>query len=341
MLKKSAAAKTALIATVIAIALVATVVFGLARSTDNGPLSTAPILSFSAAGDFGATDNTKAVLKKMGELHTDFSLALGDLSYGHVTEQQWCDMVHDGVGENYPFEILTGNHDNKQGSSIPQFTKCLPNKMAGMTGEYAVQYAFDYKNTARIIAIAPDDRYNSKHYTYASGTSEYNWLVDQIDSARKQNIPWVVVSMHEVCETMGIKSCEITPELFSLLVEKKVDLVLQGHEHSYMRTRQLSFKTDCPAADSGSVTDVCALGNKTSYVKGDGPVVVMNGSGGVEMREINLDSPDKNMFAAWHGSNAQPAYGPIVIDVWNDKLQGRFIDTNGAVRDSFTIHGNK
>lgn len=337
MLTKTAAAKAALVIAVIAIAAICFTLFSLSRSTDNGPPSEEPLLTFTAAGDFGATEDTKAVLRTMAAQQPDFTLALGDLSYGKVPEQQWCDMVHAALGKDHPFQIIPGNHDNKEGSSLDRFMACAPNKMPGLTGKYGIQYAFDYKKLARVVAIAPAVEYEGELYDYAPGSSEYKWLVEQIDGAREQNIPWVVVAMHDVCETMGVKACEITPQLADLLTEKNVDLILQAHEHGYMRSRQLSYNPACPAADKGATRDVCAKGDTSNYTKGDGPVIVINGAGGVELRDINLGSPDKPLFADWHGLNAEPAFGPVVVDVWKDKLQARFIDTKGAVRDSFTI----
>lgn len=76
-------------------------------------LATPGEVRFTAAGDYGAGANTRAVVEKIGELSPDLNLALGDLSYG-VTgqEQAWCDLVLAGVGEGFPFQLLAGNHES-------------------------------------------------------------------------------------------------------------------------------------------------------------------------------------------------------------------------------------
>lgn len=337
MLKKSTAAKVIFAIAVLAMAIFGVVLFGLARSTDNGPLSTAPLFTFAAAGDFGANDNTKAVLKEIVRNNADFTVALGDLSYGKVSEQEWCGMLHGILGKDHPVELVAGNHDDKEGSTDDTFRQCLPNKMAGMTGEYGAQYAFTYKNAARFINIAPGLTVDDMTYQYKPGSAEYTWLVDQIESAHANGIPWTIVGMHEVCITMGEKSCEINPSLFSLLIEKKVDLILQGHEHGYIRSKQLASRTACPPDETGSIQNICVADSDNAFRKGQGTVVAINGSGGAEIRAVNLESPDKPYFADWHGANADPAYGPFIVSVWADKLEARFMSSAGEQKDAFTI----
>jgi predicted phosphodiesterase len=338
MVKKPILTSIVLGVSVIAVVAAGMILFGLSRGTDNGPLSAAPLFTFAAAGDFGANDNTRDVLQEIARHRTDFTVALGDLSYGKTTEQQWCSMVTSALGQNHPVELVAGNHDDKEGSTYGKFLECLPNKIMDITGDYGVQYAFTYKNAARFIAVAPGLTIQGKTYQYSSGTPEYDWLVQQIDDARKDGIPWVIVGMHKVCVTMGEKTCEIGPSLFNVLVEKKVDLILQGHEHGYMRTKQLTANAgSCPAQGTGSLKDVCAADNDTAFRKGKGPVLIINGSGGAEMRAINLASPDKPYFADWHGANSDPTYGPVIVGIWADKLEARFMNTKGEQKDVFTI----
>src|SRR5207248_481810 len=53
----------------------------------------------------------------------------------------------------------------------------------------------------------------------------------------------------------GEKHCEISADLFNLLIQKHVDLVLQGHEHGYERSGQFALNpTSCPAIPLSSPT---------------------------------------------------------------------------------------
>ena len=49
------------------------------------------------------------MLNGINTIDSDFTLALGDLSYGTTgQEQSWCDFVTSRVGAGYPFELVAG-----------------------------------------------------------------------------------------------------------------------------------------------------------------------------------------------------------------------------------------
>jgi hypothetical protein len=92
--------------------------------------------------------------------------------------------------------------------------------------------------------------------------------------------------MHEVCLTTGVSQCQIGEDINNLLIRKKVDLVLQGHDHAYFRSKQLAINsTTCPNVPSdsynstttkvGSANLNCVVndGSTGSYVKGAGTVL--------------------------------------------------------------------
>ncbi|MGY1741710.1 MULTISPECIES: metallophosphoesterase [unclassified Blastococcus] len=94
------------------------------------------VVHVTAAGDFGASGNTRAVLAGMAAQQPDLALALGDLSYGLTgQEQSWCDLVTSSLGAGFPFELLAGNHEsNGQNGNINDFSACLPNQLPGLVG---------------------------------------------------------------------------------------------------------------------------------------------------------------------------------------------------------------
>ena len=48
--------------------------------------------------------------------------------------------------------------------------------------------------------------------------------------------------MHKPCLSMGEYACDPGADLVNLLLQKKVDVVLSGHEHIYQRTKQLGSR---------------------------------------------------------------------------------------------------
>lgn len=298
--------------------------------------------SFSAVGDFGANSNTDKVLKQASD-KTDFTLALGDFAYDQAeNEEQWCDFVHKNVGETYPFMVVPGNHDTEGDSGfgrghIERYSACLPSRIDNIIGSYPGRYYFDYKNTARIIVTSPNLTVNTGESSFAKGSANYTWLSQTLDDAKSKNIPWVVLAMHENCITIGVKKCSIGEDILNLAVEKKVDLIFQGHEHGYMRSKQLNLGAGCPQITTASPSSKCTTDAEDSYKKGNGSLLVINGTGGYPLREINTNRPESVYFSKWFGSNESPANGPSKVTVTKNKLSVTYISTEGVTKDSFTI----
>src|SRR6266705_2778270 len=242
-----------------------------------------------------------------------FYLALGDLSYGSTgSEQSWCDLVKSHVGSSFAFELVSGNHedDARPNGFIDNFAACLPDRM-NAHGRYGAEYYFDVGPLLRVIVIAPNLRVGGVSYEYVQGNSRYAWLAQRIDEARAAAIPWVIVGMHKVCITLGEKSGEIGADLMNLLISNRGDLVLQGHDHTYQRSKQLtcasrgSFMSDCVGDD----------GSDDTYTKGAGTIFVVAGAFGNTFYPIDTLDPEVGYFARWLGSNANPTYGFVKYTV--------------------------
>ncbi len=149
--------------------------------------------SFAASGDLGMEAYGNASYRGIPTTSADFFLALGDLSYNDtIPESRYCDGVKELVGPSFPFEVLSGNHEDGEevhNGLIDNFAQCLPDRL-GVTGTYGKEYFFDYPATgqlARFILISPDLTFtNGGRYSYDAGTSHYDWLASTIDSAPGQ-----------------------------------------------------------------------------------------------------------------------------------------------------------
>src|SRR5918998_1587490 len=213
---------------------------------------------FTAAGDYGSSKDATATLNLIAHSDASFNLALGDLSYTDAPESDWCNYVHSKVGGTFPFQLVAGNHEDDYGEDghISEFASCLPDRMESV-GDYPEEYFFDYRSLARFIMISPDLTIDGKHYFYGGANNHYEWVADAIDGARAANIPWVIVGMHKNCLSVGAYYCNIYQELMSLLVEKKVDLVLHAHDHTYQRTKQVATNASCPVVEIDSFDGDC------------------------------------------------------------------------------------
>jgi PKD repeat protein len=301
-----------------------------------------PAVRFTASGDFAANPNTSAVLNAIRTPGNDLTLALGDLSYGVTgTEQSWCDFVTSRVGAGYPFELLAGNHEsNGQNGNINDFSACLPNQLPGVVGTYGRQYYVDVPAEAplvRYIMISPGIQFPDGLWSYNAGTTRHAWTADTIDSARSAGIPWVVVGMHKPCLSVGEYGCDPGSDIMNLLVSKRVDLVLSGHEHHYARTAQLAQGPGCANLTPGAFTAACVADSDTAMAKGAGTVFGTVGTGGTALRQIHTDDTEFGYFAATSGAGRQPAHGFLQVSADADRLEGSFVPVNGTFQDTFTI----
>ncbi len=319
----------------------------LAATMVNEPIvqSASTGFTFGAGGDHGANSSSTASLDLLASSGTDFYLAIGDMSYNNITpESAWCAYVKQHVGDSYPFEILVGNHEDRVGDNgfIDNFADCLPDRL-GVSGSYAHRYYFDYPASAplaRIIMIDPDMYRGDSNIQYCKkgDTVECDWLKARIDEAKSAGL-WVIVGMHKNCITMGVKSCEIGTELMDLLAEKKVDLVLQGHEHNYQRSKQLAIGPGCSTVAVNAYDPDCVAddGADGLYTRGQGTVIVIAGAVGASPYDVNVDDPEADYFSTYMGKNSDGSSGFVKVDVSQTALNARFMNAKGSYTDSFTI----
>jgi hypothetical protein len=283
--------------------------------------------SFTAVGDIGTTANSDAVLGGIAA-GSAFTLALGDFSYNSNPESEWCDYVKSYVGSGYPFQLVSGNHEDTgtRDGYIRSFASCLPDRLAS-TGDYGVEYYFDYGGLVRIIMVSPDLTIDGVYYDYNSGPRRV-WLEDTISQARVLGTPWVVVGMHKVCVSVGDSGCEIGSELASLLAGR-VDLVFQGHDHNYQRSHQLS----CVVADT--VDPACIADVDGAHSKGQGAIFVVAGVGGDGNVPVHMGSDSESGYFAAADSST---YGFVRVTVTASRLDAVSVPrSEGTFVDSFTI----
>jgi PKD repeat protein len=321
--------------------VVLTVCLGALHTGQASVQAAVPAVHFSASGDFASTTNTSAVLAGLKSSASELHLALGDLSYGTTgAEQSWCNFVTSRLDPGFPFELVSGNHEsNGLNGNINDFSACLPNQLPGAIGTYGRQWFVDYPQqspTVRLVMISPGLSFPDGLWSYAAGSPQYQWTAAAIDGARAAGIPWVVVGMHKPCLSLGDYTCEAAP-LNDLLMSKKVDLVLTGHEHIYQRTKQLALNPACTSVAVGTVNPSCVVDSDDDLVRGAGTVFATVGTSGVPLRDVHTGDPELGYFAAWSGANITPSNGFLDMAADADTLSARFVPSTGSYADAFTI----
>lgn len=299
--------------------------------------------TFTAAGDYAQSADTSESLKGIALAKPALHLALGDFSYNKRPEIEWCNYVKSHIG-NIPFELLAGNHESDgRNGTIDNFVKEFPDRF-GAVGEYGREFYFDYPLNAplaRFILVSPAIHFKDKgDYVYGKGTARYQWLSDAIDDARTRKIRWLIVGMHKNCLSAGRKKCEIGEDVLNLLIEKKVDLILQAHDHTYQRSQQLALSEKCRSVGAGKYNDQCMPhpGENTTYPKGDGPILVIVGTAGAKLTDIYTAKDDTSYFVMTMGANQNPTKGFMKFNVSENEISGEFIrSAGGDFRDRFQI----
>lgn len=261
---------------------------------------------FGAAGDFdgpGGSD-VLALAQRLNTGGGAFLLALGDLGYTS-DEPGWCASIKSAFND---VVLVAGNHDTGEdsGGDIAEYIVSCPFTLGlpitggpGVPdGGYGREFYFDYpgaNSLARIIMITAGVG-GSTSYDYSAGSPHYRWVVDAVNDARSRDIPWVIVGMHKQCITVGSKpSCSMGQDMFDVLVDLKVDLILQAHDHTYQRSKQLGLGPNCgsvPSADRFDGDCVADHGEDDHYTRGRGSVIVVSGAGGRSHYSVDLGGGD-------------------------------------------------
>ncbi|WP_227007668.1 metallophosphoesterase [Pseudarthrobacter sp. AB1] len=312
-------------------------------ASEEQPASDSRSVHFTAAGDIGLGGGAKAVLDVIAGLKPDLNIVLGDLSYQAGAEQAFCDMVTKKLGQDFPYELITGNHESDgHDGDIGKFAQCLPNRLPGLQGTYGTQWYVDVprdRPLVRFILISPGiDFPGGQPLDYSQGSNRWRWTESAIDGARAANIPWTVVGMHTPCFSMGKYGCQPGERLTNMLVSKNVDLVLTGHQHVYQRTRQLRLTERCPVLVPGEARNDCVADSDNDLAQGQGTVFVTVGVGGAGHHDVQADDPEAGLFAVWTGKNSDRTLGTLDVRLTHARLEARFVPAAGfTFTDAFAI----
>ncbi len=164
--------------------------------------------------------------------NVDFMLHAGDLINDRDANLEWGEWFHAGsfIHATIPSMMTPGNHEYRNGtlSSLwrPQFT--LPeNGPLDVLKETC--YAIDYQNM-KLISIDAEGFDESLE----ARATQVKWLDSVLSKNTKK---WTALTLHYpiFSTAKGRDNKELREALKPLIDKYKVDLVLQGHDHTYAR----------------------------------------------------------------------------------------------------------
>lgn len=155
--------------------------------------------------------------------------------------------------------------------------------------------------------------------TYRVDGEGYNFVRDAIDGARTAGINWVIVGMHQNYISTGRKGVEISHDIINLLIDKKVDLILQAHDRNYQRSHALK----CITVESVSPECITDDGSDGIYKKGSGTVIVINGSFSGALYSVNANDSEAGYFAKINST----ALGVSKYTVSENQIIGEYLSS--------------
>ncbi len=196
---------------------------------------------------------------------SEFILHAGDVVQLSDDELDWRDLfaaAQDSLLAN-TIAPVAGNHDGKPDEFTQHFTLEAVNGQDTSAGVY---YSYDY-NRAHFAMLNTNEGNGCVAHDLNNETCEIvsdeqiEWLRDDVKAARARGAEWIVVTTHKGPYTAGNHpfDTEIMPlreRLVPVIDELDIDLVIQGHDHYWTRTKELFSDPGTPVkarvADPGS-----------------------------------------------------------------------------------------
>jgi hypothetical protein len=303
------------------------------------------VLGDSGTADANAQAVRNAYYSFAGSTQPNLWLMLGDNAYESGLDSEY----QAAVFNMYPFTLkqsvlwpTLGNHDgtaanssNQSGPYYDMFTLPKAGEAGGFASGTEAYFSFDYGNIHFInLESFETDR-------SATGPM-MTWLQSDVNSTTQK---WIIAFWHHPPYSKGshdsdteIELVEMRQNALPILEAAGVDLVLSGHSHAYER----SFLIDGHYGTSTTFT---------AGMKKDGGSGRLDGTGSYHKPTAGKAAHEGAVYTV-AGSSGQasggtlnhPAMfislnllGSMVLDVDDLRLDAKFVDNTGTVRDYFTI----
>ncbi len=240
----------------------------------------------------------------------------GDIVDTGMNEGQWNWLLGHSQKTllNTTFVPIAGNHDEDKNSFVEHFN-LIP--ALGSATETGVYYSFNYSN-AHFVGLNTNE--DSPEYADFTPT-QIQWMKDDIQNAKAMGYEWVIVFIHKgpyttsnhsedadiMNEKNGVRT--LVAPLFS---ELGVDLVFQGHDHIYARSKPIK-NGEATAAEKITET---LNGQTIEYtVKPDGTIYVIPATAGPKTYYTTKTIGDAYFALFERGEeNHAAVYGPDPAD---------------------------
>lgn len=187
-------------------------------------------------GDVGQTQVSVESMAALAALQTDSILLVGDLSYADGWQNSWDTFgrAFESLASRVPVLTTGGNHELQSGENWRPYNLRYPTPYRA-SGSPDPAYWGREVGPIHVIAL------NSYADYLTNSTIQYRWLKNYLEThINRDRTPWVLVMMHTPWYSSNVihwREGELMRRAMeSLLYDFGVDIVLNGHVHSYERT---------------------------------------------------------------------------------------------------------
>ena len=210
------------------------------------------------------------------------------------------------------------------------------------TGERGSYYSFDYGNAHIIVLNGNIAKQNNRE---AMRDIEYEWLENDLEAHKDADFKFILEhqGMYSYpVHTYEAETVEIRAMLVPLIDKYGVDVMLQGHDHVWLRTDAMKGGSKV-TTNTTKITDVVT--GDTYVVDPDGTTYINGGSlTGSKYHDPNPASFLKTMSIACAGQPRLPTFNTIEIDGGKLRIKGWVYNKDGSlgrIGDYFTYGAEK
>lgn len=347
---------------------------GILQGDKDNFFVTAPIATTSqtvriwALGDMGMGTETQSrvyqqYLKFTGNQYTNLWLLLGDNAYGQGRDEEYQMRFFD----YYQTERLMkqtvifpapGNHDytptpNNYRIEDPLiayfniFSVPTKGEAGGIPSNSKAYYSYNYANI-HFVSLDSYGQEGADRSMFSRESGQMKWLEEDL-KANKQK--WTIVYWHHPPYSMGSHNSDTENDLKTIregvvpILEKyKVDLVLNGHSHTYERSQMIKGHYGLEATFNQKIHGVSSSSgrydnstNSCPYIKdskktdNEGIIYVVNGCGAANSGSQSTYPHDAMVY-----SNNKDG-GSLFLEISGNRLEAKFITEDGSIKDQFSI----
>jgi hypothetical protein len=297
-------------------------------------IATGPVLGATDSYRFAVSGDSRndsviwaETQEAIGTGAVDFQVFTGDAVGIGVDQSAWQDFFGQEIGDFAvqdvlavtPFMVANGNHESLAINYLLQFA--LPQDESPMETEAArgeEWYSFDYGN-AHFVAL--NDSVRDEIYLEA----QRDWLREDLTDVDRATTPWIFVFHHRSiysCSTSHGSQLDIRELWQPVYDELEVDLVFNGHDHIYERSRPIR------GFEAGTTDPAFAAeGAEGTPVDQSGTVYVVSGGAG---------APLYGSETCPHTRVNESTNNYAIIDIDGTTLRLVAYRLDGSVLDQFT-----